>query len=185
MKKGRTEELVTGARPDARAAFTTSAQGEQLLARILDTPRPPYRRSRRKAATVAATLAVGVLFAGGATAAIGGYRAPVAPPEALPADGEAFVCGTAGMRRMGEGAARAGETPVEACRRMWDQMFGDVPPTHLYSCVQRIDPIPSPGGSAPAEPRWGKLVYVIDGQQFENAPETCGAVNMFVAPVGN
>ncbi|WP_235966255.1 MULTISPECIES: RNA polymerase sigma factor [Micromonospora] len=27
--------------------------------------------------------------------------------------------------------------------------------------------------------------YVIDGEQFKNAPETCGSVEMLVAPAGN
>ncbi|MGW1056866.1 hypothetical protein [Micromonospora rubida] len=168
-----------------------------MLARILDMPGQPQKRSRKKSLTVAAAVAVGVLFAGGATAAIGGYGAPTAPPEAQPANGDAFVCATAGMRRMGEAAAQPGETPVDACRRVWSRIFSDGPPAHLYPCVQRVGASPSPGGDStpPVSPSpetsaspaqgWGKLVYVIDGEQFKNAPETCGSVEMLVAPAGN
>ncbi|MFD2768097.1 hypothetical protein [Micromonospora eburnea] len=180
-----TEELIRQARPDDRVSFTTSAQGEALVARILDTPRQPRRRSRRKAAGIAGVVVVGALFAGGATAAIGGYHAPTAPPEAQPANGDAFVCATEGMHRMGDTTAREGETPVDACRRTWHRIFSLDAPTHLYACVQRVKASPSPGGSVSPSPEWGRLVYVIDGQQFKNAPETCGSVGMLVAPNGN
>ncbi|MEV0811482.1 hypothetical protein [Micromonospora sp. NPDC050200] len=180
-----TEELIKQARPNGRVSFTTSAQGEALLAQILDTPRQPQRRSRKKAVGIAGAVAVGALFAGGATAAIGGYHAPTAPPEAQPANGDAFVCATEGMHRMGETTAMEGETPVDACRRAWSRIFSHDAPTHLYACVQRVQASPSPGSGASPSPEWGKLVYVIDGQQFKNAPETCGSVGMFVAPTTN
>ncbi|GAA2048401.1 hypothetical protein [Polymorphospora rubra] len=180
------EELVTRARPRTRAGFTTSPQGERTLARILNTPRGSEKRSRRKPLTIAAAVTVGLLFAGGATAAIGSYQAPTAPPEAIPADGDAFVCATAGMRRAGEGLARAGETPVDACRRSWTDIFGEKPPTHLHACVQRLAAAsPSQGAGVSPSPVWGKLVYVIDGEQFRNPAETCGSVDMLVAPPGN
>ncbi|MER7590361.1 hypothetical protein ABTW72_22760 [Micromonospora sp. NPDC127501] len=180
-----TEELITRARPVARVDFTTSPQGERMLARILEVPRQPEKRSRKRIPIIAAMVAAGAIFAGGATAAVGGFHAPVAPPEAQPANGDAFVCGTAGMRRMGEAVARDGETPVDACRRSWERIFSDEAPAHLYACVQRVDPSPSPGGTESPAPTWGKLVYVLDGQQFKNAPETCGSVKMLVAPTGN
>ncbi len=88
---------------------------------------------------------------------------------------------------MGDVAARVGEAPVEACRRSWSRIFRVPAPGHLFACVQRIEAIPSPGARADrtAGTRWGKLVYVIDGEQFKNASETCGSVKMFVAPAGN
>ncbi|MER7418084.1 hypothetical protein ABT346_15105 [Micromonospora peucetia] len=182
-----TEDLIHRARPNARVMFTTSPQGQAMLARILELPQQPEKRFRKGRLGIVGAVAVGVLAAGGATAAIGGYRAPTAPPEAIPANSVAFVCATTGMRRMGETAARVGETPVDACRRSWSRIFTVKAPSHLYSCLQRIAAIPSSGSSDSPSPevRWGKLVYVIDGEQFKNAPETCGSVSMFVAPAGD
>ncbi|MEU2610718.1 hypothetical protein ABZ570_03895 [Micromonospora sp. NPDC007271] len=180
-----TEELIRRARPSARVSFTASEQGTVLLARILDTPRQPQRRPRKKAVGIVGLVAVSALFAGGATAAIGGYHAPTAPPEAQPANREAFVCATQGLHRMGDSTARQGETSVDACRRSWRRIFSDDAPTYLYACVQRVQASPSPGSTASPSPEWGKLVYVVDGQQFKNAAETCGSVGMLVAPDGN
>ncbi|MEU5565579.1 hypothetical protein [Micromonospora musae] len=182
-----TEDLITRVRPTAQVAFTSSPQGEAMLARVLELPQQPVKRSRKRRLGIFGAVAAGTLAAGGATAAIGGYHAPTAPPEAMPANDMAFVCGTAGMHRMGETTARVGETPIDACRRSWSRIFSVEAPSHLYACVQRIEAIPSLGSSESPSPemRWGKLVYVIDGEQFKNAPETCGSVNMFVAPAGN
>ncbi|MEU9507587.1 hypothetical protein AB0D32_15050 [Micromonospora sp. NPDC048170] len=184
----KTEDLIIRVRPTAEVTFTTSPQGEAMLARVLDLPQQREKRSPRRLGIVGA-VAAGLLVAGGATAAIGGYRAPTAPPEALPANGEAFVCATSGMHRMGETVARVGETPADACRRSWSRIFSAKAPAHLYACVQRIEEISSSGsGASPSrssEARWGKLVYVIDGGQFKNAPETCGSVKMFVAPASD
>ncbi|WP_405116234.1 hypothetical protein OG559_15305 [Micromonospora sp. NBC_01405] len=184
-----TGELIHRTRPSARVEFTTSPQGQAMLARILELPQQPETRSRKRRLGIVGAVAAGFLAAGGATAAIGGYHAPTAPPEAMPANDMAFVCATTGMHRMGETAARVDETPVEACRRSWSRIFSVKAPARLYACVQRIEPIPSPRNSAspspPSEARWGKLVYVIDGEQFKNASETCGSVKMFVAPAGD
>ncbi|PZG22601.1 hypothetical protein C1I95_04890 [Micromonospora craterilacus] len=176
-------QLIRGVRPESQAGFPASRQGETMLARILDTPRQPQRRSRRTAARVAGAVVLGALFAGGATAAIGAYNAPTAPFEALPANGDAFVCATANLQRMGDAASTAGESPVDACRRSWSRIFGDEAPNHLYPCVKAEDASPSPGASAsPSSTQWNGLIYVLDGQQFKNAPETCGSVGMLVAP---
>ncbi|WP_433344746.1 hypothetical protein [Micromonospora sp. CA-111912] len=184
-----TEGLINRTRPSARVMFTTSPQGQAMLARILEMPQQPEKRSRKRRLGIAVAAAAGVLAAGGATAAIGGYHAPTAPPEAMPENDMAFVCATTGMHRMGETVARVGETPVDACRRSWSRIFGVKAPVHLYACVQRIEAIPSPRSSASPSPssetRWGKLVYVIDGEQFKNPSETCGSVKMFVAPAGD
>ncbi|MFI6163178.1 hypothetical protein ACVMYR_12815 [Micromonospora sp. PTRAS2] len=183
-----TEELINRARPGDRGGFTTSPQGEAMLARILELPQQPEKKPRKRRLGVIGAVAAGFMVVGGATAAIGGYRAPTAPPEAMPANGDAFVCATAGMHRMGDVASRAGETPVDACRRSWSRIFSVEAPDHLYACVQRIEEIPSSKSSASPSPsassgaRWGKLVYVIDGEQFKDASETCGSVKMFVAP---
>ena len=167
-----TEGLISRARPTARVTFTTSRQGEAMLARVLELPQQPEKSSRKRRLGIVGAVAAGVLAAGGATAAIGGYHAPTAPPEAMPANDMAFVCATTGMHRMGETAARVGETPIDACRRSWSRIFSVKVPSHLYACVQRIEAIPSPGSSDSPSPetRWGKLVYVIDGEQFKNTP---------------
>ncbi|MEV7229783.1 hypothetical protein AB0M79_22560 [Polymorphospora sp. NPDC051019] len=155
-----------------------------MLAKVLDTARQPAQRSRRRALGIAGAVVAGVLFAGGATAAIGGYGAPTAPREALPANGDAFLCATAGLQRMGEAASSAEESPVDACRRSWSQLFDDAAPRHLYPCVKAMDDSPSPEASAsPSSRRWNGLLYVLDGDQFANAPQTCGAVGMMVAPI--
>ena len=182
-----TEDLISRVRPTAEVAFTTSPQGEEMLARVLELPQQPEKKRRRRRWGIVGAVAAGALAAGGATAAIGGYHAPTAPPEAMPANDAAFVCATTGMHRMGETAARAGETPIDACRRSWSRIFSVEAPSHLYACVQRIEAPPTSGssGSPSPETRWGKLVYVIGGEQFKNAPETCGSVDMFVAPTGN
>ncbi|GAA0379797.1 hypothetical protein GCM10009541_22900 [Micromonospora gifhornensis] len=154
-----------------------------MLARILDTPRQPPGRSRRRAARVAGAVVLGALLAGGATAAIGAYNAPTAPPEALPANGDAFVCATANLQRMGDAASHPGESPVDACRRSWSRIFSDEAPEHLYPCVKAEKTSPSSDANAsPPSTEWGQLVYVLDGQQFKNAPGTCGSVGMLVAP---
>jgi hypothetical protein len=177
-------QLIRGVRPESQAGFPASQQGEAMLARILDTPRQPQGRSRPRAARIAGAVALGALFAGGATAAIGAYNAPTAPPEALPANGDAFVCATANLQRMGDAASNPDESPVDACRRSWSRIFGDEAPDHLYPCVQAVDTSPSPGASAsPSSTQWGQLIYVLDGQQFKNAPATCGSVGMLVAPI--
>lgn len=82
-----------------------------------------------------------------------------------------------------------GEAPIDACRRSWSRIFSVKAPAQLYACVQRIEAIPSSISSTSPSPspemRWGKLLYVIDGEQFKNASETCGSVKMFVAPAGD
>ena len=118
-----------------------------MLARVLELPRQPERSLRKKRLQFVGAVAAGVLVAGGATAAIGGYHAPVAPPEAIPANDQAFVCATAGMHRMGETGANAGEGPVDACKRSWKRIFSVPAPDHMYACVQRIEPISSPPGT--------------------------------------
>ncbi|MFC5926886.1 hypothetical protein [Micromonospora vulcania] len=182
-----TEDLISRVRPTAEVTFTTSPQGEAILARLLELPQQPEKSFRKRRLGVVGAVAAATLAAGGATAAIGGYHAPNAPPEAMPANDMAFVCATSGMHRMGETAARVGEAPIDACRRSWSRIFSIKAPSHLYACVQRIEAIPLTGGSETSSPetRWGKLVYVIDGEQFKNAPETCGSVKMFVAPAGD
>ncbi|MFI1193057.1 RNA polymerase sigma factor [Micromonospora sp. NPDC020750] len=162
--------LINRARPSARVMFTTTPQGQAMLARILELPPQPEGRSRKRRFGIAVAAAAMVLAAGGATAAIGGYHAPTGPPEAMPANDTAFVCATTGMHRMGETVARVGEAPVDACRRSWSRIFSVKAPAHLFACVQRIEAIPSPRSSASpsSETRWGKLVYVIDGEQFKN-----------------
>jgi hypothetical protein len=179
------EKLIRGSRSGSPVTYTTSLQGEEMLARILATPRRPHGRGRRRIFGIVAAVAAGLFLAGGATAAIGAYYAPTAPLDALPSNGDAFVCATAGMQRMGEAVARPGETPAQACGGAWEQMFGTQAPTELYSCVQPLRADPSPGGTESASPGWGGLVYVLDGQEFKNAPETCGSVGMLVAPLGD
>ncbi len=191
-----TEQLIAAARPADQVGFTATAQGEAVLAGILDLPREPERPARKSGKfTVAGVVVAGLVVAGGTTAAIGGYHAPTAPPEALPANGEAFVCATAGLKRMGDTWLLAGETPVTACRRAWPSIFDQDAPKHLYPCVQRVEATPSPpGDDAPAAPAGtaapsatgrGTLVYVVDGAQFKDPAQTCGAVGMLVAPIGN
>ncbi|MEV4826868.1 hypothetical protein ACQP2H_30165 [Micromonospora sp. CA-248260] len=184
MKRYDTEQSIREARPDHPSGFTTSVQGEAMLAAVLDTTRQPAQRSRRRALGIAGAVAAGVLFTGGATAAIGGYDAPTAPREALPANGEAFMCATAGLQRMGDTAASADASPLDACRRAWSELFDDEAPRHLYPCVKAMDDSPSPEASAsPSTHRWNGMLYVLDGDQFANAPQTCGAVGMMVAPI--
>ncbi|QGN48980.1 hypothetical protein GKC29_20550 [Micromonospora sp. WMMC415] len=174
---------IAGARPDVRPDFVRTAPGSALLARLLETPRPAAeQRSKRRAVTVGAAVVLGTLLAGGATAAIGGYGAPTAPSEALPANADAFLCATAGLRGMGEVPPRAGETPVDACRRGWEKVFGGDAPTHLYGCVKRATAGPTPGTEPSTTLAWGAVVYVVDGDQFKDAAQTCGSVGMFVAP---
>ncbi|TCB91300.1 hypothetical protein E0H26_26005 [Micromonospora zingiberis] len=182
-----TEKLVSAARPASRVRLTATEPGEAMLARILDLPREPQRRRRnRKTLAVAGAVVAGVVLAGGATAAIGRYDAPTAPPEALPTNGDAFVCATEGLRRMGDTRALEGETPVAACRRSWKSIFDRQAPAHLYPCVQRVGATAADAPGAPTEPvRWGRLVYVVDGDQLQDHAGTCGSVGMLVAPAGD
>ncbi|GAB3950436.1 hypothetical protein GCM10027614_50880 [Micromonospora vulcania] len=97
-----TEDLISRVRPTAEVTFTTSPQGEAILARLLELPQQPEKSFRKRRLGVVGAVAAATLAAGGATAAIGGYHAPNAPPEAMPANDMAFVCATSGMHRMGK-----------------------------------------------------------------------------------
>lgn len=53
---------------------------------------------------------------------------------------------------------------------------------NLFACVQRVT-TQSPWSTAEPDSGWGKLIYIIDGDQFGDASGTCGSVGMLVAPV--
>lgn len=178
----RVEDLVKAIRPGPGLDFVGTPEGGRLLQSILDGPTPV--RGRRRVSRrwkVGGAVALGVVFAGGATAAVGGFHAPTAPPEALPGSGS-FMCATAGMHRMGDAVARDGESPVDACRRGWQRVFGEKAPQHLFPCVKQVEPARSPFGETESGAGWGALVLVVDGDQFGNAGETCGSIGMLVAP---
>jgi hypothetical protein len=173
--------LVRSVRPTAHA-FASSAEGRDTLSNIVAARREPRRRRRWSTRAVLIVAGLGVAVAAGAGTAIATYQAPTVPSGWQPAgDGGSVMCATADLHGMADVPVKSGETPLDSCRRAWPDAFGQAAPQHLFACVGRVATQITPG-VGPTTGSASGLVYVVDGDRFANAPETCGAVGMFVAP---
>lgn len=180
LSNDQVERLLRGSRPDLSNGYARGTDGKAVLKDVLTTGQRSAKRRRPSLRATLAATALGVVFVGGATAAIARYDAPIASPEYLPASDSAFVCSTEGLQSQAETGLEEGEEPVDACRRIWRRVFDEEAPQSLFSCVIGG---PTPSTQEPIQPPAGKLIYIIDGDKFNNAPETCGSVGLQVAPV--
>ncbi len=173
--------LVRSVRPTSRS-FVSSAEGKDILSNVLAMGREPRRRRRWSTRAVLIVAGLGVAVAAGAGTAIATYQAPTAPSGWQPAgDGSSVVCATADLHGVADVPVKSGETALDSCRRAWPDAFGHAAPQHLFACVGRVATQITPG-VGPTTGSASSVVYVVDGDRFANAPETCGAVGMFVAP---
>jgi hypothetical protein len=171
------ERLITDARPTQSRGFADGPEGQAALSRILQTDPEPAQRKP----FVRRVLASAVIAAGGiaATAAVVVTLAPDAPPDWRPSTGS-FMCATSGLKHQADTLAMSGESPVDACRRVWGSVFREDPPENLFACVPRAGAYTPGPGPEPTAP--GGLLYIVDGDGFSSAREACGAIGMFVAP---
>jgi hypothetical protein len=180
VSKNEIDRIMSSTRPTA-PGFADSQDGRELLSSLLARQRPAPGRRRWHRPALLVSVGLGVLLAAGAGTAVATYRAPVAPPgwQSL-TDGRSIPCVSSEHDGGGEVTVRAGESPYDACRRAWPQIMGRPAPRNLFACVVPVTTQVTPGVGPSIGSAMG--VVIIDGDRFGNAPETCGAGNMFVAP---
>ncbi|GAB3866102.1 hypothetical protein ACFPIJ_13325 [Dactylosporangium cerinum] len=168
------DKMIEAGRPAREPGWSEGPQGQRVLQGVLTDavsvgagmPRAGTRRRWLRPSLVAGGGLVTV--AGAAGAAVLAF-APEPPPD-WKVPGNSIACAAERTKDadLSIRAWRAGDDPVDICRKDWISRTGAAPET-LFSCVFKKD---GTGGG----------VIVIPGDGISTAAQACETVGMFVAP---
>ncbi|TDB76926.1 hypothetical protein [Micromonospora sp. KC723] len=168
------EEMIRAARPDREPGWAEGTQGQRVLHTVLASSAPTAAGSSRTGSRPrwvrpVVVAGVGLVAVTGLAGAAVLAFAPEPPPNwKVPGNSIACAAERTTNADLSIRPWRAGDDPVDICRRDWISRTGTAPET-LYSCVFQK------GGT-------GGGVVVIPGEGTHHAAQACETVEMFVAP---